>query len=207
MASDHDYLIRFIRSGDFSDRVVGHRVLFEELHVEVERQSHLLASLQHAHDTIVVLGGHHDLGSELWSVLVARLNAARGVRAESWSARRFFANWLRNAGSADEECAAIATRSLLANQTLRDIVGTREYHFQGGDGAEHRLINHNKLLRTYPGAIGVKTGYTTKAGRCLVAAATRRGRTLIAVVLHSSRPYNDAARLLNLGYRTLGSGS
>ena len=40
----------------------------------------------------------------------------------------------------------------------------------------------------------------TKAGHCLVASATRDGRTLIAVVLGSSRPYNDAARLLNLGF-------
>src|SRR5204862_3470552 len=63
-------------------------------------------------------------------------------------------------------------------------------------------VNKNRLLTLYPRAIGVKTGFTTKAGRCLVGAATRHGRTLIAVVLHSDRPYNDVARLLNLGFRT-----
>jgi len=63
-------------------------------------------------------------------------------------------------------------------------------------------VNKNRLLELYPHATGVKTGWTTKAGRCLVGAATRRGRTLIAVALHSDRPYNDVARLLNLGFRT-----
>ena len=63
--------------------------------------------------------------------------------------------------------------------------------------------NKNRLLTLYRGADGVKTGWTTKAGHCLVASATRRGTTLIAVVLGSNRPYNDAARLLNLGFATL----
>jgi serine-type D-Ala-D-Ala carboxypeptidase (penicillin-binding protein 5/6) len=62
-------------------------------------------------------------------------------------------------------------------------------------------VNKNQLLGRYRGANGVKTGWTTKAGHCLVASATRDGRTLIAVVLGSTRPYNDAARLLNLGFR------
>ena len=62
-------------------------------------------------------------------------------------------------------------------------------------------VNKNRLLGRYRGANGVKTGWTTKAGHCLVASATRDGHTLIAVVLGSTRPYNDAARLLNLGFR------
>ena len=44
-------------------------------------------------------------------------------------------------------------------------------------------VNTNQLLWTYSGARGVKTGFTDASGRCLVAAATRDGRTLIAVVL------------------------
>ena len=62
-------------------------------------------------------------------------------------------------------------------------------------------MNKNLLLGTYRGADGVKTGYTSKAGRCLVASATRNGRTLVAVVLHAGDPYTDARRLLNLGFR------
>jgi D-alanyl-D-alanine carboxypeptidase len=61
-------------------------------------------------------------------------------------------------------------------------------------------LNKNLLLSRYPGANGVKTGYTTKAGHCLVASATRSGRTLIAVVLDSRDTYGDATKLLDLGF-------
>jgi D-alanyl-D-alanine carboxypeptidase (penicillin-binding protein 5/6) len=61
-------------------------------------------------------------------------------------------------------------------------------------------VNKNLMLTRYRGAIGVKTGFTTKAGHCLVAAARRDGRTLIAVVLNARDMYADAARLLDLGF-------
>jgi D-alanyl-D-alanine carboxypeptidase (penicillin-binding protein 5/6) len=65
-------------------------------------------------------------------------------------------------------------------------------------------VNNNRLLTTYRGANGVKTGYTHKAGPCLVASA-KRGRTwLIAVVLDSPDMYTDAKRLLNFGFASLG---
>ena len=64
-------------------------------------------------------------------------------------------------------------------------------------------INNNFLLRSYPGANGVKTGYTSEAGWCLVATATRHGKRLIAVLLDSPNLYADAAapqlRFLTLG--------
>jgi D-alanyl-D-alanine carboxypeptidase (penicillin-binding protein 5/6) len=61
-------------------------------------------------------------------------------------------------------------------------------------------VNKNQLLGTYRGADGVKTGWTTLAGHCLVASATRGERRLIAVVLHARDPYGDARRLLNFGF-------
>ena len=61
-------------------------------------------------------------------------------------------------------------------------------------------INKNQLIGTYRGADGVKTGWTTIAGHCLVASARRGGTSLIAVVLHSPNPYGDARRLLNFGF-------
>ena len=64
-------------------------------------------------------------------------------------------------------------------------------------------VNNNRLLGSYRGAIGVKTGYTHKAGPCLVAAATRGGRSLIAVVLDSPDMYTDAKRLLDFGFASL----
>lgn len=61
-------------------------------------------------------------------------------------------------------------------------------------------VNKNRFLHLYPGANGVKTGWTTLSGPCVVESATRQGVTLIAVVLDSAHQYNDAARLLNYGY-------
>ena len=66
-------------------------------------------------------------------------------------------------------------------------------------------VNKNQLLRSYRGADGVKTGWTTLAGHCLVASAQRGGRGLIVVLLHSADPYRDARRLLNFGFAGQGS--
>jgi len=65
-------------------------------------------------------------------------------------------------------------------------------------------VNNNRLLGTYRGANGIKTGYTHKAGPCLVASATRGHVSLIAVVLDSSNMYADATRLLDFGFASLG---
>jgi D-alanyl-D-alanine carboxypeptidase (penicillin-binding protein 5/6) len=64
-------------------------------------------------------------------------------------------------------------------------------------------VNNNRLLGSYPGANGVKTGYTHKSGPCLVASATRGDRSLIAVVLNSPDMYTDAKRLLDFGFSAL----
>jgi serine-type D-Ala-D-Ala carboxypeptidase (penicillin-binding protein 5/6) len=71
-------------------------------------------------------------------------------------------------------------------------------------GGKLWLYNNNPLLALqYPGADGVKTGFTTVAGSCLVAAA-RRGRAWLGVVLlHSADPSDQAQALLNAGFATL----
>jgi D-alanyl-D-alanine carboxypeptidase (penicillin-binding protein 5/6) len=98
---------------------------------------------------------------------------------------------------------AIAARALLTQPVLAQIVATPVYYFPGPDNVQHRLTNHNKLfLTTYPGAIGVKTGFTDRAGACLIAAARRDGRTLIAVVMHGSNPTQSAQALLDKGFAT-----
>jgi D-alanyl-D-alanine carboxypeptidase/predicted small secreted protein len=69
-------------------------------------------------------------------------------------------------------------------------------------GGRIYLFNNNPLLRTgYPGTIGVKTGFTDAAGRCLVAAAERGGRRLGVVLLHSPDPGRQARVLLDRGFR------
>jgi D-alanyl-D-alanine carboxypeptidase (penicillin-binding protein 5/6) len=70
----------------------------------------------------------------------------------------------------------------------------------------YTMENYNKLLLpgafTYPGATGMKTAFTDDAGPCMVATASRGGRRLVAVVLHSNDFFGDATRLLNYGFAT-----
>jgi D-alanyl-D-alanine carboxypeptidase len=97
---------------------------------------------------------------------------------------------------------AIAARALLNENRLAQVVASVDARFLGGDGIQHHLINHNRLLKTYPGAIGVKTGYTKRSGRCLVAAAQRDGRTMLAVVIDVYDTYGAAGHLLDQGFAT-----
>lgn len=62
------------------------------------------------------------------------------------------------------------------------------------------LYNLNDLIRTYPGATGLKTGWTGHAGGCLIATATRDGRHLLVVVLGSPAVFEEAAALLDYGW-------
>ena len=65
------------------------------------------------------------------------------------------------------------------------------------------LPTTNPLLAAgYPGTIGLKTGYTTEAGRCLIAVVRRGKRTLAAVLLDSPNPGEQAKRLLERAFRT-----
>lgn len=62
------------------------------------------------------------------------------------------------------------------------------------------LINHNRLLKTYEGVIGGKTGFTKKSGRCLVSCAERDGLRLIAVTLNAPNDWNDHTSLYDFGF-------
>ena len=100
---------------------------------------------------------------------------------------------------------AALTRVAMRNPRFRQIVQTRVEHVKWSAPTFAKVyINNNRLLTTYPGANGVKTGYTHKSGPCLVASATRGGVSLIAVVLDSPNMYADATRLLNFGFASLG---
>ena len=99
---------------------------------------------------------------------------------------------------------AALTRYAFRDARFRAIVRTRVKHVSWAPPTYSKVyVNKNRFLKLYPGANGVKTGWTTLSGPCVVASATRHGKTLIAVVIDSPRKYNDAARLLNLGYAAL----
>jgi D-alanyl-D-alanine carboxypeptidase len=101
------------------------------------------------------------------------------------------------------DLAALA-RVAMRNPRFRHIVRTRVEHVKWAAPTYAKIyVNNNRLLGTYPGANGVKTGYTHKSGPCLVASATRNGISLIAVVLDSPDMYSDAKRLLDFGFASL----
>lgn len=96
---------------------------------------------------------------------------------------------------------SIIGRYLLTKKELREIVSMKESTFKHpGYLQPLKITNTNGLLGTYPGAIGIKTGTTNLAGKCLVGAASREGRTLIAVALKSGDRTGDCRRLLEYGF-------
>jgi D-alanyl-D-alanine carboxypeptidase (penicillin-binding protein 5/6) len=89
------------------------------------------------------------------------------------------------------------SRRVLEHPLLRSLVGRKAY--QAGTAV---YVNRNRLLWTYPGALGIKTGSTTAAGNCLAVAAVHHGRTVIGVLLHvRGDEFAAATRLLDWGFR------
>ncbi len=97
---------------------------------------------------------------------------------------------------------ALMTRYALKNKDLRQIVRTKDmiiHEIKTGEPIP--LSNTNRLLYNRDiHVIGVKTGTTAAAGQCLIAAAEKKGRVLISVVLNSSDRYNDTLELFNYGF-------
>lgn len=96
---------------------------------------------------------------------------------------------------------ALLTAYALENPKFRSICSEKsERVYYGNPPYARTLYNHNRLLSSYEGAIGVKTGFTKKSGRCLVSAAERDGVTLIAVTLNAPDDWNDHKKLLDYGF-------
>lgn len=94
---------------------------------------------------------------------------------------------------------AIIARYALDIPKFREIVGSREKLITRGDKTG-TIYNTNKLLWSFENATGIKTGYTGKAGSCLVASAYKNGFELISVVLGSPSNFNSSYKLLNFGF-------
>lgn len=95
---------------------------------------------------------------------------------------------------------AMIARYALANPGFAKIATTKAIEVPGNGRIERRvLVNHNKLLRYFPGAFGGKTGYTSVAGRCFIGSAKRDGRYVIEALLDAPQMWEDAEALLNHG--------
>ncbi|MGE5554314.1 MAG: LysM peptidoglycan-binding domain-containing protein [Betaproteobacteria bacterium] len=97
---------------------------------------------------------------------------------------------------------ALIGRAALQNEVVARIVGRTERVLPWGGRGRH-LHNINRFLHLYPGATGMKTGYTSAAGYCLMASAQRGGHRLVAVVLGSTsswQRYQDGMRILDAAF-------
>ncbi len=80
----------------------------------------------------------------------------------------------------------------MRNPEFRKIVSAATFQLPWPGHPGPRVFeNHNKLLKLYPYATGIKTGYTSRAGKCLVASAQKDGRELISVILNGGESYWD----------------
>lgn len=97
---------------------------------------------------------------------------------------------------------AIIASKAMEYPLFRKIVNTKQVTI-GQYGNTRVLINKNKMLKLMSDANGIKTGYTKKAGRCLVSSAERNGRTLICVVLNCPDMYSVSINLLEKGFELI----
>jgi serine-type D-Ala-D-Ala carboxypeptidase (penicillin-binding protein 5/6) len=158
--------------------------------------SALLASSNDSATALAIDGGGGSL---------ARFYAAMNARARSLGMRRTTyasASGLddrRNLSTALDQ--ALLARAALRNSTFAGIVGTRTHRTTWAAPTYAKVwVNHNKMLAWAPGTYGVKTGWTRRAGGCLIVAQRRSGRSVVAVLLGSPSIWTDMAALLDRAF-------
>jgi D-alanyl-D-alanine carboxypeptidase (penicillin-binding protein 5/6) len=110
---------------------------------------------------------------------------------------------VRNLSTALDQ--AVLARAALRNPTFATMVATRTHWTKWAAPTRAKLwVNHNKMLGTTPGTYGVKTGWTSRAGGCLVVAVRRGDRSVIGVLLHSPSIWSDMGTLLDVAFNRLG---
>lgn len=157
--------------------------------------------LHSANDAAVALAEHVGGTVRAFDALMNRRAAALGMGETRFASP----NGLNDRGYSTARDVATLTGWAFRSPAFDRLVGTKRRRIVLS-GKRVVLRNLNDLLWTYRGALGVKTGYTTKAGWCLAAIARRRDATLLEVLLHDRRePFADGAALLDYGFRVAGT--
>ena len=170
-------------------------------HVQLETMLYGLM-LPSGNDAAIALAQRVSGTVPAFVALMNRRAAELGLTCTRFSSPSGFVDRGNRSCAAD---LAALSKAVLAQPRLARIVRTRSaIRPMAIKGGKVYLYNHNPLLRTgYPGTLGVKTGFTDQAGRCLVAAARRKGRRLGVVLLHSPDPGRQAQQLLDRGFKRL----
>ncbi len=96
---------------------------------------------------------------------------------------------------------ALLASEAIRNSVFREIASSMSIRVSMGTPAYSRTFNnHNKFLKMYNGALGIKTGFTKASGRCLVTAAERDGVTLVAVTLKAPNDWQDHQKLMDYAF-------
>ncbi len=95
---------------------------------------------------------------------------------------------------------AVLARAAMAQPLIADTVKMTDFRFRSPGGRDFRMSTTNALLQQLPGAVGIKTGYTPGAGRCLIALAERDGHEVLVVMLHAPDRWWDTVGLVELAF-------
>ncbi|MDG0812576.1 D-alanyl-D-alanine carboxypeptidase [Cohnella rhizosphaerae] len=157
-------------------------------------------------------------GNDAATAIAERIDGSKEKFAERMNAfmrdtiKAYDSNFVNPSGLPDPNQYTTASdmaklaRYAMDNETFKRIVSTRKLPWSGQEWTS-TLENHNKMLTDYPGATGIKNGYTIAAGNTLVGSAERDGMSLIGVVLKADSKkiaYSDMAAMLDYGFENFG---
>ncbi len=195
---EHGHLQQVAQVSDAATREGGSRLGLRP--GEKMRVAELLAAaiLQSANDACHVLAEHVAASEQDFVALMNRRASELGLHDTRFA----------NACGHDHPAHRSSARDLarLAELALRHpgfarLVAQAEVEVQDAGGRRrYRLNNSNQLLGRYPGAIGVKTGYTRQAGKCLVALAVRGDRRVLLVLLNAPDRWWTASAMLDRAF-------
>ncbi len=148
--------------------------------------------LRSGNDAAVALALHHSGSIEAFAQAMNEKAAMLGARDSLFVNPHGLPDKRHKTTACD---LALIAAYAMQNETFRTIVSTKYYAARGWQ-------NKNKMLFSYEGANGVKTGFTTDAGRCLVTSAERGDMSLVSVVLNAPEMYEHTAQLLNTAFGT-----
>jgi D-alanyl-D-alanine carboxypeptidase (penicillin-binding protein 5/6) len=103
---------------------------------------------------------------------------------------------------------ALIGRAGMKLPSFRSYVATKRSHIRGPHGSQIAISTHDKLIYNYPGALGIKNGFTVAARATFIGAAKRGGHTLIVTLMKTEpRYWPEAANLLTWGFAAVQAGA
>lgn len=158
--------------------------------------SALLGSNNDSATALAIDAGNGSLAT--YYALANRTAKALGMQATTYTSASGLDD-VTNLSTARDQ--AVLARAALQNPTFARIVATRTRSTKwAAPTYTKEWVNHNKMLGTTPGTYGVKTGWTTRAGGCLIVAVRRGEHAVIGVVLDSPSIWSDMAALLGIAF-------